>query len=154
MNRSMSPWFQASRCMRMTDRISETALDGTCSFAPGAAEIGEPAMEAKSISTERKMARTVELRLAHTPRVLAMASPPWRPFPDARPHRPARKSPKERCGLTAQPTRETHMLPGIHRCARSDLITLICKRDNSSYLVVRRVKVRTWEWLFQLKEMF
>src|SRR4029453_19409039 len=111
----------------MTDRISETASEGICSFAADAAEIGDPSIEAKSISAERKMARPVEPRLAHASRALAMASPPWRPFPDARPDRPARKSPKERCGATAQPTCETNTQPGIRRSARSDLITLICK---------------------------
>jgi hypothetical protein len=76
-----------------------TALEGPCSSAPDAAEIGEPAVEEKSISAECKMASAVELR------------------------------------------DETHALPGLLRCARTDRVTIICKRDNSSYVVVRRVKV-------------
>jgi hypothetical protein len=58
MNRSISPWFQASCCARRMERIWTTAFVRSCSLPAGAAEIDQ-GVGAKSISTDAKSAGAI-----------------------------------------------------------------------------------------------
>ncbi len=139
--------------MRRTDRISETARDGTCSFGPCAVETGEPAIKAKSISAECKGASAVVLCVTHAPRVPIAASRANNLSVIFKSQDRVARLEKSEMAKVPSPARETDGLRRIDGPARVDRATLICKRDNSSYALVHRVKVRTWKWLFPQGEI-